>query len=439
MSNSYWQPLNMANGGLGIEITRGEQAHLYDSNGKKYVDGYSGLWNVTLGYNDEDIIEAIVRQVKQLPYVNPITLKTPIVSEVSDILCKITHDNISKIVYTCSGSEAIEAAIKISRKYSAMKGKNRKKIAVMENSYHGSYYGSMSASNYEEAEKEGYGPMLEGFISLPLPFSRKKKGNVLDDKEKQYLLQQLEEILETNKDTLCSIIIEPVLASGGVIPLFPEYIYKISEFCKTNDILFVCDEVATGFWRTGSIFCFKKYNIKPDIITISKGINNGYLPLGAVCICKKIEKLFEQNGKILFHLSTQNANPICIASALATLKKMNSGDIQAKAENLIKEFQDVISENLVNLNFVSEVRQVGLMIAIDLVQSLEGNVPIEEKNLYGIVRKCFDKGCIVGMAYSTNISSAILIFPSYIMSNNDVKEVIKIVKESIMEELHKED
>lgn len=287
MSNSYWQPLNMANGGLGIEITRGEQAHLYDSNGKKYVDGYSGLWNVTLGYNDEDIIEAIVRQVKQLPYVNPITLKTPIVSEVSDILCKITHDNISKIVYTCSGSEAIEAAIKISRKYSAMKGKNRKKIAVMENSYHGSYYGSMSASNYEEAEKEGYGPMLEGFISLPLPFSRKKKGNVLDDKEKQYLLQQLEEILETNKDTLCSIIIEPVLASGGVIPLFPEYIYKISEFCKTNDILFVCDEVATGFWRTGSIFCFKKYNIKPDIITISKGINNGYLPLGAVCICQK--------------------------------------------------------------------------------------------------------------------------------------------------------
>ena len=85
-----------------------------------------------------------------------------------------------------------------------MKGKNRKKIAVMENSYHGSYYGSMSASNYEEAEKEGYGPMLEGFISLPLPFSRKKKGNVLDDKEKQYLLQQLEEILETNKDTSVS-------------------------------------------------------------------------------------------------------------------------------------------------------------------------------------------------------------------------------------------
>src|SRR5699024_2762960 len=360
---------------------------------------------------------------------------TPTLSEISDIICEITHDKISKNVYSCSGTEEVEAAIKISRKYSAMKGKNRTKIAVIENSYHGSYYGSMSASNYEGTEKEGYGPMLEGFISLPLPFSRKRKGNLIDDKEKQYFLRQLEEILETNKDTLCSIIIEPVLASGGVIPLFPEYICKLSEFCKTNDILFVCDEVATGFWRTGSIFSFKKYNIKPDIITISKGINNGYLPLGAVSICKKIEELFEQNEKILFHLSTQNANPICIASALATLKKMRSREIQTKVEILIKEFQAAISKNLVNLNSVSEVRQVGLMIAIDLVQSLESNVPIEEKSLYGIVGRCFGKGCIVGMSYSTNISSAILIFPSYIMSDNDVKEVIKIVKESIMEEL----
>src|SRR5699024_7672026 len=123
MSNSYWQPLNMANGGLEIEIVKGKQAYLYDGNGKKYIDGYSGLWNVDLGYNDEDIIDDIVRQMKQLPYVNPITLKTPIVSEVSDILCEITHDKISKIVYTCSGSEAVEAAIKISRKYSAKKGK----------------------------------------------------------------------------------------------------------------------------------------------------------------------------------------------------------------------------------------------------------------------------------------------------------------------------
>lgn len=123
MRSTYWQPLNLVNGGLEREIVRGESEYLYDKNGKKYIDAYSGLWNVVLGYSDEDITEAIINQLKKLPYINPITLKTDIVIEVSNMLCNLTHENISNIVYTCSGSEAIEAAIKIARKYSSLKGK----------------------------------------------------------------------------------------------------------------------------------------------------------------------------------------------------------------------------------------------------------------------------------------------------------------------------
>lgn len=439
MRSTYWQPLNLVNGGLEREIVRGESEYLYDKNGKKYIDAYSGLWNVVLGYSDEDIIEAIINQLKKLPYINPITLKTDIVIEVSNMLCNLTHENISNIVYTCSGSEAIEAAIKIARKYSSLKGNGRNKIAVIENSYHGSYYGSMSASNYEEEQKEGYGPMLEGFISLPLPFSRSKAGNTLGNNEKMYILQKLKKILEENKNSLSAVILEPVLASGGVISLFKEYIVSISEFCEKNDILFICDEVATGFWRTGEIFRFKKFHLKPDIITLSKGINNGYLPLGAVCICRKIERVFEENKKILFHLSTQNANPICIASALATLKKIGNSCFKDKINRLIEKFQSEISKKLLEVSYISEIRQVGLMIAIDLVKSKETNTPIDERSLINIVNRTYNKGCVIGMSFDYKITSSLLIFPSYIMNETNVEEIIRIVKEAIIEELYEEE
>ncbi len=435
MNNAYWQPLNMANGGLEINIVKGEKNYLYDDTGKKYIDGYSGLWNVVLGYHEKNIINAVLKQAQELPFVNPITLKTPISTELAEKICEITHEDISKIVYTCTGSEAIETAIKFARKYSCFKNRKRHVIAIMENSYHGSYYGSMAASNYEKETKDGYGPMLEGFVSLPLPFSRKNENNKLDEDMKASILSELKDRLESNKDTLCGIIVEPVLASGGVIPLFEEYIAYINDFCNKNDILFICDEVATGFWRTGYRFRFQKFDIKPDIITLSKGLNNGYLPIGCVCVSKKIEEVFEKNKEVIFHLSTQDANPICLASALETLKRFEVLEIQKKVKSVADEFAKNIEQKIKGLYFVSEVRQIGLMIAIDLVYTREENKPISNADLMKVVEYLYRKGYIIGVSFTNAITSSLLLFPAYIMENSDIEYMIDMIKEAILKEL----
>ncbi|MCP4162986.1 MAG: aspartate aminotransferase family protein, partial [Deltaproteobacteria bacterium] len=374
MSNydNYWSPFNSSNANNSIEIVRGSGVYLYDNMNNQYLDAYSGLWNMHYGYDDEDIKSAIKKQLDILPYINPITLNTPIVGELSRVLCKITDKGISKIVYTCSGSESVEAAIKISRKYHSLKGSKRNKIAVLEHSYHGNYYGSMSASAYEESFKDGYGPMLEGFVKLSIPFCRCCKTENISDNCKSIMLDTLEKEINIYKDDLCAIMIEPVVASGGIIPLFKEYIQKIDELCKNNDILLICDEVATGFGRTGNMFCFQKYNISPDLITLSKGINNGYLPLGAVCVAEKIDNEFSSKNEILFHLSTQNGNPICVAAALANIKKMEDNNVLETISNIGDVIEKTLNKEIGSFKTVFEIRRAGLMFAIDLIDVYSG-------------------------------------------------------------------
>ncbi len=429
--STCWKPFNKVNSQGRLDIVRGEGVYLYDSNGQQYIDAYSGLWNMHYGYSDQDIKNAIIEQMNILPYANPITINYHQNEELSTLLCTITHDEISKIIYTCTGSESIEAAIKISRKYSALKDKEKHLIAVMPNSYHGSYYGAMSASGYENSFKEGYGPMLDGFVTLPLPFCRCcKSGNVSDSCLKE-MLDTLYKELDSIKDKLCGVLIEPVIASGGVMELPKEYLLALSQFCKNEDILLICDEVATGFGRTGSMFCFQKYNIKPDIITLSKGINNGYLPLGAVCVTKKIVREFIDKDTLLFHLSTQNGNPICIAAAIANIKKMLSENITERVNILSSLFKEMLLKELDGLNNIHDIRISGLMIAIDIVNP-DTNKPISQEELSGVQQKIYMSGCIAGCSYVEGITSSVLILPPFILKKNEVKKIVRIMYQSLM-------
>ncbi|MGB8453613.1 MAG: aminotransferase class III-fold pyridoxal phosphate-dependent enzyme [Anaerocolumna sp.] len=433
MNSKYWRPLNTAVIDYAINIVKGEGVYLYDDNGKKYLDANSGLWNVNFGYSDKLIKEAMKEQIDRLPYINPITLSTSLALELSEILCEMTHEEISKVIYACSGSEAVEAAIKISRKYSNLAGRNKHHIAVIDGSYHGSFYGSMSASIYDESEKAGYGPMLDGFVKLPIPFCRCCKTEEMSEGCKHRILGKLEEELEEYKEKLCAVIMEPILASGGIIPLFKEYIMTIYNFCKKNDILFICDEVATGFGRTGTMFRFQQFDLKPDLITMSKGINNGYLPMGAICVTKKIEDIFIKNSMTLFHLSTQNSNPICLASALATIKKMKSENIMDNIKANSEYLKSVLNSELLNLNIVNEVRIYGLMAAIDLIDNKSWK-PITRELLMRIVGKVYSLGCFSGMSFVEDITSSILLFPQFIASKNNMDEIVKIVKIALCEE-----
>lgn len=432
VSNAYWKPFNRPDSGIFIDLIRGEGIYLYDQYGKKYIDANSGLWNVNFGYDDEEIKEAIKKQLNELPYVNPILIDNKKARELSSLLCNITHKEISKVAYTCSGSEAIDYIIKIARKYSSLKGSNKINIGVIENSYHGSYYGSMSASCYEEEEKEGYGPMVQGFIKFKFPFCRCCKNDNLSVECKEKMIRDLKSELDMYGKDLCAIIVEPVIASGGVIDIFEEYMLTLYDYCKRNDILFACDEVATGFGRTGEMFRFQKYNIYPDLIALSKGINNGYLPFGAVCISEKIENEFIKNKEIIFHLSTQNANPICVSSSLATINKLLDKNVLDNINYISKYSKTIFKRLLGRFECVFDIRIVGLMIAIDLIDKTTGEV-LEKNKLNKVLERVYIRGCLVCSSYVENKISAILIFPQFISSKQDIDIIAKLIKESLME------
>lgn len=425
-----WSPFNKTDSVGNLDILSGDGIYLYDENNKKYIDAYSGLWNMHYGYSDVEIKNAIKEQLDQLPYVNPIVMNTRVNNELSNILCNITHRKIKKIIYTCSGSEATEVAIKLCRKYADLKQNKRTKIAVFENSYHGNYYGSMSASYYEGSLKDGYGPMLSGFVSLKTPFCRCCKSGQISKNCLDTMLNKLDEELRLYRDELCGIIIEPVIASGGIMSVPEEYMKRLYEFCLENDVLLVCDEVAAGFGRTGYMFAFQKYKIHPHIITMSKGIDNGYLPLGAVGVSENIVEEFQNADEVLFHLSTQNGNPVCLAAAVANIKKMMDSDIISMVGELSKSFRKSLTRELNRYVSVFDIRIEGLMIAIDLVDEVT-QLPISQKKLNLLMQHIYSLGCIVGTSFVEDITSSILLFPQYIIKKAEITQIAKIISQAI--------
>ena len=417
-----------------MNIVAGKGAYLYDENGRAYFDGLCGLWNVSLGYGNDAIISAIHQQLTKLPYANLCEYRNDTAYELAERILAFLHEDMSKIYFTCTGSESNELAIKIIRKYQALQGRPYKnQIAVLSSSYHGSYYGSMSASQFEDGHKRGYGPFLEKFVCFDLPFCRCCMHGQLSEECLSKMIICLESEMSAHKDTLAGVIIEPVIGSGGIIPLPKKYLQKLEELCHKNDILLACDEVATGFGRTGTMFAYEQYDISPDILCMSKGINSGYLPLGAVAFHRKIETVFEKAQEPLFHLSTQNGNPACCAAALATLDHLEKDDfsILRNVRDMSQLLYSQLSQVLLEHPHVMDIRRAGLMIAIDLVESKASKELISENRLLYIVKSLRHNGLIAEYGYNPDVTSCITMFLPFIIQPAEVEKIISIINKSL--------
>lgn len=424
-----WHPLKRANEGEAFKcIEVGDGIYVYDENGKEYIDCQSGLWNVSLGYKNKHIADAISNQLNRISYVNPCEHTNDTVLRLSDKIVKITPETFNSVFFTCTGSESVELSIKYARKYQKLNGNlNKNKIGVLNASYHGTYYGSMSASQLENEFKDGYGPLLDGFISFSIPFCRCCRVGELKKECLDRFLLRLESNFEKHKEELAAFIFEPILGSAGIIPLPREYVKLLRDLCNKYEVLLICDEVATGFGRTGKMFGFEHYEIIPDIICLSKCMNSGYLPIGAVVVSDKVKDSFNSNESLMFHLSTQNCNPVCCASAEAVVDiLMNESyieEVDIKGKVLKEKLQNKIKDN----NLFFDVRGIGLMLSIDLVNSKATNEPITREILIAIVNKLKSRGLIVGYFYNYGISSGIDIFPPFITSYEDIDRISDII------------
>ena len=423
--NRLWRPLGYCDSEASAG-SYGEGVYIVDSSGKRYFDGYSGLWNVNLGYGNEPVKQAMHEQIDRLFFVNPLLFSESHGEALAERLCKLLPGEMERVFFTCTGSEAVEAAIKAARKYCENIGKPFRNIAVFGNSYHGSYYGSMSASEFEGHYRKGYGPLLPGFLSLGIPCKWEAESR---EEEERLLLEELEEWISRNSGQVSALLLEPVIASGGVIAPPERYMKRLEQFCEEEELLLICDEIACGFGRTGTMFGYERYGLRPDIVTLSKGMNNGCLPVGAVCMNHRVVQSFRERKEILFHLSTQNLNPVSLAASLAAVEQYDEKLLeQVRAAG---RFWEEGLEPFKRFSCVREIRICGLMIAIDLTDGAGEPLPLEQlMSLLGTMGK---NGLLGGDSYIEGVLSSVLLFPPYVASRQQIRSAISVLRRSFLE------
>lgn len=393
-----------------LRIDKQKECYVY-SKGKKYIDAVSCLWNKNLGYSVDNLLNILAEQIDECSNINP-WISTAIVNEVyAQKIIKFTGFEGGNVFYSLSGSESIEIAIKASRKFHALNNKKDKKYIIsFEKSYHGSSIAAWSISGSQKYLFDTYSPLMNGRVFVPF----------IENIENYYVL---EKFVKKNHAKIAAVIIEPIMLYGGGYELPVEMGKLIKELCLKYDILLIFDEVSTGFYRTGKRFAYLNYGFQPDILCLSKGINNGILPFGLTIFKKKIfSKLSESDS--FEHFSTQNFNPLLTKTALYTLELYRKEDYSKKVIYLSNIFNKQINKML--NNFLSRYFIKGLFIILEFK-----NIDTNEKIL-NFFSKLLSNGLITYI-YNNGESQGITLVPMYIMSEEEVKTTVKIIRNTYLE------
>ncbi len=350
-------------------VERAEGIYFWDYNGKKYFDMSSQLANVNLGYGNKDIIEAVQKQVEILPYIAPAYASGPR-SELAKMLVDLAPDNIGKVFFTCGGSDANEAAIYAARTFT---GKN--KILSRYRSYHGSTLGSgnLSGDTRRFAIEK---PAPSGFLKFFDPYVYRSKIEFKNDEEaSDYYLGLLEDQIQyEGADQIAAIEIESITGANGVIIPPDGYMQGLRKLCDKYGILLICDEVMAGFGRTGKMFGFENWGIKPDIISFAKGVTCGYVQLGGILISKEIAKYFETHT-FLYGL-TYSGHSLACAAGVACVHYYSEHKILEHVNEVGKYFGELLENIKKNHKSVGDVRYIGLFGAVELMQDRDKKIPL---------------------------------------------------------------
>lgn len=356
-----------------IPVTRAKGVYFWDADGKRFLDFNSQLMCVNIGHGDERVIKAIAKQARELPYVAPSLTSKPR-AVLGKMLAEISPGDLNHFFFTLGGAEANENAIKIAR---AFTGKH--KILARYRSYHGATAGAMSLTG--DPRRLAWEPsLMPGVVHFLDPYRyrstfHKNKPDISEAEFTKDYLNHLEEIIRyEGAETIAAIIIETVTGTNGIIIPPQGYLQGLREICDTNNILLICDEVMSGFGRTGAWFAVDHWNVIPDLMTMAKGLTSAYAPLGAVAIRDEIAEFFDE--KVYYGGLTYNSHPISLAAAIANIKVMKEDRI---VENS-KKMGTVLRRHLNDLGekhaSVGEIRSIGLFSAIEVVRNQKTREPM---------------------------------------------------------------
>lgn len=414
-----------------LMIVAGDGIEVIDDAGKRYIEGMAGLWCASLGFSEKRLGEAAKRQMDVLPYYHSFSGKAHnVVAEVSEKLMSLAPTQAlreGRVIFANSGSEANDTAFKLVRYYHNAIGKPlKKKIIARGKGYHGVTVASASLSGIPTMHQHFDLP-IDGVLRVgcPHPYQFAKDGETPE----QFAIRLAEElealILAEGPDTIGGFIAEPVQGAGGVIVPPPTYFEKIQPILKKYEILFIADEVITGFGRTGNLFGTQTYNLEPDLLTTAKMITSAYVPFSALYVSGKIYQACADASAsvgVFGHGYTYSGHPLGCAIALETLKIYEERNIVGHVRDVAPAFQRGLQQ-FVGHPIVGDVRGVGLIGAIELAESPKARKPFDAKRGVGayLVRRAQEHGLILRVMGGDIIAFS----PPLIITEAEIAEMMK--------------
>lgn len=429
-----WHAMRRYNPEATMVIQKADGAWIEDNNGKKYLDAMAGLWCVNAGYGREELAEAAYEQLKTLPYF-PLTQSHIPAIELGEKLNEWLGGNYV-FFFSNSGSEANETAFKIARQYHQQNGEpERHKFISRYRAYHGNSMGALAATGQAQ-RKYRYGPLAQGFLHVTPPDMYRSPYQGTIEEQSLACADEIDRVMTWELDkTIAAVIMEPIITGGGVIMPHESYLPRVREICDKHGALLIVDEVICGFGRTGERFGFQHYGVKPDIVTMAKGITSAYLPLSVTAVRREIYEMFQgsEDYNHLRHVNTFGGNPAACAVALKNIEIFERENLVERSQVMGEKLLDKM-EDLKNHPYVGNIRGKGLLMGIEMVENKQTKEPASQDKVDKIISLCKEQGLIISKNGDTvaGYNNIITLSPPLTISDEELDFIVSTIKKAFV-------
>lgn len=419
-------------------MVEGKGMRISDANGKEYLDATSGgLWTVNVGYGRESIAKAVYEQLLKMNFYSQTAGNVPAALFAEKLLEKMP--GMGRVYYSNSGSEANEKAYKIVRQIAAKKNGGKKhKILFRERDYHGTTITALSSTGQFE-RKNQYGPFTPGFVEVPHCLEYRSQWGDIPDYGVKAALEIEKVILREGPETVGAIVLEPITAGGGVITPPEGYWQTVQEICQKYEVLLHIDEVVCGLGRTGKWFGYQHYGVKPDIVTMAKGVASGYAAISCTVTTEEIFDIFKDgDDERMGYFRDVSTFGGCTSGPAAALENIRIIEEENLLENVAKQ-GDYIMQGIQALKdkheIIGDVRGKGLFVGLELVKDRESKEPVDESVIIKIAAHCQANGVIIGRTNRSfrEHNNTIALSPALIATQSDIDEILAGIDHAIAE------
>jgi len=405
---------------------------LTDIQGNTYIDAVSSLWCNVHGHQHPVINAAIRQQLDQVAHVTSLGMSNPTTIQLAKRLVDITPENLNHLFFSGDGSSSVEVAMKMAFQYWQQKSEprpNKTQYVALGSAYHGDTLGSVSVGGVQRFH-EMFKPLLFDVLRLDSPDTYRLPDGVTTTQDAtQFYLNQLESLLQQHHSTIAAMIIEPVVqGAAGMIMQPPGYLAGVRQLTQKHDVLLIADEVAVGFGRTGAMFACNHEDIQPDLMCLAKGLTGGYITMAATLATTEIWKAFlGDSSRTFYHGHTYSGNPLAAAAALANLDIFETEQTMVNVRERTKQLADLLKP-LTDHHHVGDVRQRGLIVAIELVADKDNKTSFENIGASGsaVCKAALEQGVWLRPPRDT-----IVIMPPLSISESEITKIVTVVEQAI--------